>query len=171
MDVEWNKKPNLKVLKSVDYINSITPIGMGGKTTLYLVGINHPEFFIDILKETMMNYLCFLDFPIVINKDEVIIRIVATQESLNKVLGIIEDFGLNFEIQAVTNYSPIGPEVFNDLTYLQYKYLKNAVEQGFFDIPKRIDIRGLAKREKISHNTLSQHIRKGTGKVMKKLFG
>ena len=45
-----------------------------------------------------------------------------------------------------------------------------AVEQGFFDIPKKANSRKLAGQKGISHSAYLAHIRKAEKKIFKELF-
>jgi predicted DNA binding protein len=58
-----------------------------------------------------------------------------------------------------------------ELTKRQEEILKIALEKGYFDYPKRISIRELAKMFGISISTLSEILRSGQKKVMASYFG
>ena len=46
-----------------------------------------------------------------------------------------------------------------------------AVEEGFFDIPKKADSRKLAAKKGISHSAYLAHIKKAEKKIFEELFG
>ena len=56
------------------------------------------------------------------------------------------------------------------LTDTQYEILKDAVKSGYYEIPKRTDIRKIAKKKGITYGALSMHLRKSEKYVMETLF-
>ena len=57
-----------------------------------------------------------------------------------------------------------------DLTARQEEIVRLAFEEGYFDYPKRISIRELAKRFDISISTLSEILRSGQRKILRSYF-
>ena len=56
------------------------------------------------------------------------------------------------------------------LTQKQEFFIKKAVELGFYDIPRKINVEKLARRLNISPSTLAEHLRKAEGKIVKDFF-
>lgn len=52
----------------------------------------------------------------------------------------------------------------------QLNILKAAIERGYFDCPRRIDSRQLAKQVGISQSTLLEHLRKAQSKILKEIL-
>ncbi|MDY6966042.1 MAG: PAS domain S-box protein [Halobacteriota archaeon] len=57
------------------------------------------------------------------------------------------------------------------LTDRQRSIIKTALEKGFYEYPKKIDLKGLAKEFDISISTASEIIRRGERNILKQYFG
>ena len=58
----------------------------------------------------------------------------------------------------------------DDLTLRQEQITRMAFERGYFDFPRRIGLRELAKMFDISTSTLSEILRKGQRRIMMRYF-
>ena len=56
-----------------------------------------------------------------------------------------------------------------DFTDKQKRAFELAVENGYYDIPKRIDLRRLAKVMEISIATYQEHLKRAEAKIIPKL--
>jgi predicted DNA binding protein len=61
------------------------------------------------------------------------------------------------------------PEAFDGLTALQRGAFLNAVEAGYYTIPRKVSLEELAKQLKTPRTTLREHLRKAEGKLLPKL--
>ncbi len=74
-----------------------------------------------------------------------------------------------FELLALKNtplHQVYFPKVMPDLTQLQKKALELAVKEGYYQAPKKISLRQLAKIMKISLATYQKHLQKAESKVI-----
>jgi predicted DNA binding protein len=56
------------------------------------------------------------------------------------------------------------------ITARQEFILKTALELGYFDYPKRIDLKGLSERLGISYTTISEILRRAERKIIGEFF-
>jgi hypothetical protein len=84
-----------------------------------------------------------------------------TRESLNKTHAFCEDHNLTFEIDAICEMNG-GPSGRYGLTSQQRVALVRAVESGYYEIPRETDLKDMAEDMDISHQALSERIRRGT---------
>ena len=61
------------------------------------------------------------------------------------------------------------PAIAPDLTEKQKRAFELAVQEGYYDIPKRIDLKQLAKIMKISLATYQEHLKRAEAKIVPKL--
>jgi predicted DNA binding protein len=92
------------------------------------------------------------------------------KERLRELTAHLEDLNVEFEILSLTNYYVKGKDLLSSLTPPQYQCLEMAVEQGYFEIPKKADARKLAGKKGISHSAFLAHIRKAEKKIFEELF-
>ncbi len=74
-----------------------------------------------------------------------------------------------FELLSIKNTSLQNvyfPKVMPDLTDLQKKALELAVREGYYTVPKKTNLRALAKMMKISLATYQKHLQKAEGKII-----
>ncbi|RQG93095.1 bacterio-opsin activator [Natrarchaeobius halalkaliphilus] len=71
----------------------------------------------------------------------------------------------SFELLDLTE--PGSPRVsFGELTPAQHNALVAAQEHGYYEVPREISARELAEKLDISHQSLSELLRRGTGKII-----
>lgn len=56
--------------------------------------------------------------------------------------------------------------VFSDLTEKQVNSLISALEEGYYQIPKRVTTRDLARKRKLPRTTYEEHLRKAESKIL-----
>ena len=75
---------------------------------------------------------------------------------------------LKFKKQKIRNISIVG--VLPELTDKQKEVLELAIKSGYYDYPRKIELRDLAKQLKISLSTYREHLRIAERKVMPNLL-
>jgi DNA-binding CsgD family transcriptional regulator len=156
-----------------------------------LLGINGIEF-IEILTEDKAKneYICFVkhrwpkelqDFfsdpeiimnaPITTEGNSLLISFTVDSRKANKVWEELQRFGSNFKIVSVTTLrsSHFGNPALS-LTERQREIAFYAVEEGYYDIPRKINTNDLAKRFGISQSALSEHLRRIERTIFHSLF-
>lgn len=92
---------------------------------------------------------------------------------LNKFLDGLEK--QNYEHLEVLQFKNIKlnniyfPAIAPDLTDKQKRAFELAIENGYFDIPKRIDLKNLAQLMKISLATYQEHLKRAEAKIIPKM--
>lgn len=170
-EVEWYGKPELAVLTDLEFIDKVTEIARDERSYLYIVTGRHLPFYSKLYAEMIETFDCFFKYPTVFTKEYVYMSFVGKQENLNDFVGSLEELGIVFKLESIRNYYVKGKGMLSSLTSKQYDCLRFAVENGFYDIPKRTETRELAEKKGISHTTFSMHIRKAEKALFRELFG
>ncbi len=108
-------------------------------------------FYIYPIKFSGGRELCTLVFE---NKKE--LRYVLKQLGCDWKIVRIGDVNLQFDLE--------------DLTSKQLKAVNLAIEKGYFEVPKRVNLEELSKQMKISRTTFLEHLRKAEKKILSKYF-
>ena len=169
--VEWIDEPHIESIRKSIIIDDIIEISSEEKTSMYIVIGHLPPIVSELISHVIKEFKCFFEFPIVNVKGKMTIPFVGTKENLIKLLSHLEDLNVEFEVLSLTNYYVKGKDILSSLTPSQYKCLEMALEQGFFEIPKKVDARKLAAMKGISHSAFLAHIRKAEKKIFEELFG
>ena len=168
--VEWIDEPNIESIKRSIIIDDIIEISSEEKISIYIVIGHIPPIVSELISHVIKQFKCFFEFPIVNEKGRMSIPLVGAKENLVKLLSYLEDLNVEFEVLSLTNYYIKGKDILSSLTPSQYRCLEMAVEQGYFQIPKKADARKLASKIGISHSAFLTHIRKAERKIFEELF-
>lgn len=90
--------------------------------------------------------------------------------NLERFIDFLEEIYHDFYVVSMKKYYVKGRGLLSMLTAQQYKCLRLAVENGFYDIPKKADTRKLAKAVGLAHGTYSFHVRKAERSIFKTFF-
>jgi predicted DNA binding protein len=80
---------------------------------------------------------------------------------LARTIEFCEDSGLSLDVRVIREMEGEPAGLFG-LTKSQYEALALAAERGYFDIPRGVSLEDLATEQGISHQALSERIRRGT---------
>jgi predicted DNA binding protein len=61
---------------------------------------------------------------------------------------------------------PMNDQIFEDLTGSQRDLLRNAVREGYFEVPRKISLAKLAEKHEISSQDASEKLRRGLDVVV-----
>ena len=170
LEVVWKANPDLEIMDKLEFIRSATELGSEGSTHLYLVTGHHLPFYSDIVFEIFEKFNCFFEHPIVYTQKYVYISLVGRRKDLERFKDYLEEIHPDFRVISMKRYYVRGRSLLSILSPQQYRCLKLAVENGFYDIPKRVDTRKLAKATGLAHGTYSFHVRKAQRSIFKAIM-
>ncbi len=107
--------------------------------------------------------------PVIINKEGFHIWDLASfdRKTLEDILNFVEKNLnakiLSFRQEKISNIS--FTKIMPELTENQKRALEIAINEGYYDYPKKITLPSLAKKMKISYSTYQAHLKKAEGKV------
>ena len=126
-------------------------------------------------KVLIKEHTCLVAYPIlesgcIINKVDVEDRsilwdVICDDESFVRLIRELEEYDVDFEI---IYKGGIGGG--SDITYREEEVLKIALDKGYFDFPKKVKLEELAAYFDIAPSTLSEILRRGQKKILKKYF-
>ena len=101
-----------------------------------------------------------IDFPVRVEDGFAFWRLVSSRERIDQLLTLFEQKKINFELLRI-GISPYNLEDDkNKLTLDELNILDNAISTGFFEIPRKISLEGLANQMGKSKSALSVMLRK-----------
>jgi hypothetical protein len=156
-----------------------------------LIGINGIEF-IEILTEDKIKreYICFVkhrwpkelhDFftdselimnaPIVSDNNMLTVSFIIDDSKMDKLQAEFQRLGTHCKVLSIsTKVPPNLDNVFMLLTERQREIIFYAVENGYYEIPRKINTDDLAKKFGMTQSALSEHLRKIERLVFNTLF-
>ncbi|EMA49667.1 helix-turn-helix domain-containing protein [Halococcus thailandensis] len=87
------------------------------------------------------------------------------RESLSKTVQFADDNGLTFDVTAIRQLEGEPAGRFG-LTEAQFEALETALEAGYYEVPRETDQSELADQLNISHQALSERLRRATGALI-----
>jgi len=161
---EKNKKALLKeISKSKDFVHHEIE-GDFGIFVLKQPLFSEPAYNPEIIRPT----------PVIINKTGFHIWDLASfnRKALENVLGFAEEyFGakiLKFRKEKIANIS--FTRLLPELTKNQERAMETAINQGYYDYPKKIKMEKLAKIQGISYSTFQAHLKKAESKILPSIY-
>lgn len=100
-----------------------------------------------------IKYNLIVEFPIIIKNNHAYFKIVGERQELGKFLDDRAIQKIGFSIRKIGKYNI--EQFKTNLTSRQLHIFKRAKEEGYYEIPRRITLTELAKKENISKSTLS----------------
>lgn len=110
-----------------------------------------------------------IDPPITFEGDEMCVRLVGTDSGLRCVLQSMPD-GVEFAVRDAGEYEPDSSDLLSPLTDRQLEVFKTAVEQGYYEVPRRVTHQDLAGTLGCAPSTVDEHLRKAESSVVTHLF-
>jgi predicted DNA binding protein len=92
------------------------------------------------------------------------------RETLSQTSAYCEQYDFSFEIDSIRTLDPDQTTQYG-LTPPQYEALTLACERGYFAVPREVDLEGLAEEIGVSHQALSERLRRGHQTLINTLLG
>ena len=87
-----------------------------------------------------------------------------SRESLSTMHDAFENYVTEATFESITSTDPVGDRQ-TDLTDGQHRLLETAIELGYFDIPRSATLEDLAEELDVSHQALSERLRRAQQKL------
>ncbi|MBD3212587.1 MAG: hypothetical protein GF311_08260 [Candidatus Lokiarchaeota archaeon] len=111
---------------------------------------------------TLSSSTVHLIYPLIITKGKLLLEIIAQREEIDKWLNKTEEFKIKTKIQSIGQYTKKS-----QLTAKQLSLLRSAFDQGYFEIPRKIDMKGLANQFNVSKSALSEMFRRAIKNLLR----
>lgn len=108
--------------------------------------------------KTLLAHNVFLQLPVILQDSTLYMRVASTDEHLKEFyLELLELKNCQVHIIKKFRHEELGKSY---LTEKQEKFLRIAIEQGYYAVPRKITTQELAERLGIAQSTLGEHLRK-----------
>jgi predicted DNA binding protein len=97
--------------------------------------------------------------------EDIVWHLIATREALKRLSERLQSHGFDFKLKKIGKLTEE-----ETLTEKEDEILRYAIEKGYFETPKRVGVREIAKHFGISISTLSEILRRGQKKVILSFF-
>ncbi len=143
---------------------SCAPVAVEGETFHFYVHVK-PGQPAGQLMAVAQKYALMIIPPLPFTDGGLRITVVGTHEMLRQALEEFPD-EIRVSIEQVGEYSPDGRNVLSLLTDRQLEVFETAVEQGYYDIPRRATHKDIADGLGCAPSTVDEHLRKAESRVL-----
>jgi len=105
-----------------------------------------------------IKYNLIVDFPIIIKNNHAYFKIVGERQEIRKFLDDSAIQNIGFTLRRIGKYDV--DQFKTNLTLRQLHIFERAKEEGYYEIPRRITLTELARKEDMSKSTLSKIIQR-----------
>jgi len=105
-----------------------------------------------------------------VRKDGILWTLVCTWEEFKTLMNSLNNLNLGYELIWKSSFFEKRNELSYELSYKELEILRLALEYGYFENPKKIKLRDLAKMLGVSEATASDLIRRALKKSLKNVF-
>ena len=112
----------------------------------------------------------FLYPPFELTPDKWRMTFLGDPEQVRKFLGLLDRGGLRYRVVAAVDARFSPSSVLSVLTDRQREALSVAHRSGYYDIPRRADVRALARSLKIGKSAMAEHLRSAERRLVDEVF-
>jgi predicted DNA binding protein len=106
-----------------------------------------------------------IDTPLEFTEGGLKATLVGTHGNLREALGQLPD-ALEFTVENAGPYVPGGEDLLSPLTDRQLEVFETAVEEGYYDVPRRATHKDIADNLGCAPSTVDEHLRKAESRVV-----
>jgi len=101
-----------------------------------------------------------VNFPVKVKEGYAYWKLISTRERIDQLLTLFENRGIDFELLRIGNSPYDIDESASNLSFEENKILEQAINSGFFEVPRKISLEELANNLGKSKSALSVMLRK-----------
>jgi predicted DNA binding protein len=107
-----------------------------------------------------------LEFPVEIRNGELALELTVPQRKLSKLSETLDQFDISYSVERIQQ----DTESDTLLTDRQQFLVREAIERGYYDSPRRITLVELAEKVDIAKSTCSEMLHRAEGQVLKRFL-
>lgn len=122
--------------------------------------------------ETFSSFDIFLKPPLHFQKGILRAKFIGKQKAMKAIFAEFKELGLRFRVVKVDtlDFARDRNPYFSSLTTKQETILRYASDHGYFEIPRQISTKAIAKEFGITPAAVLEHLRKATKKIFETVF-
>ena len=118
-----------------------------------------------ILLDVAHEHTLIVDTPLEFTDEGLRATLVGTHENLRAALGAVPD-GLEFSVDNAGTYVPGSEDLLSPLTDRQLEVFETAVQEGYYDVPRKATHKDIAENLGCAPSTVDEHLRKAESRVV-----
>jgi len=106
-----------------------------------------------------------IDTPLEFGPNGLVVTLVGTHENLRAALNEMPD-DITVTVENAGPYAPEGRDALSPLTDRQLEVFRTAVDEGYYDVPRRATHQDIAENLGCAPSTVDEHLRKAESRVV-----
>jgi predicted DNA binding protein len=123
----------------------------------------------NVLLDVAHEHALIVDTPLKFTDEGLRATLVGTHENLRNALGAMPDT-IDFSVDNAGTYIPGNEDLLSPLTERQLEVFETAVEEGYYDVPRRATHKDIADNLGCAPSTVDEHLRKAESRVVSGLI-
>jgi predicted DNA binding protein len=123
----------------------------------------------NVLLDIAHEHALIVDTPLEFTEEGLRATLVGTHENLRNALGAMPDT-IDFSVNDAGTYIPGSEDLLSPLTDRQLEVFETAVEEGYYDVPRRATHKDIADNLGCAPSTVDEHLRKAESRVVSGLI-
>jgi predicted DNA binding protein len=123
----------------------------------------------NVLLDVAHDNALIIDTPLEFTDEGLRATLVGTHGNLRNALGSMPD-GIDFSVDNAGPYIPGNEDLLSPLTDRQLEVFETAVEEGYYDVPRRATHKDIADNLDCAPSTVDEHLRKAESRVVSGLI-
>jgi predicted DNA binding protein len=119
----------------------------------------------NVLLDIAHEHALIVDTPLEFTDEGLRATLVGTHENLRNALGAMPDV-IDFSVNNAGTYIPGSEDLLSPLTDRQLEVFETAVEEGYYDVPRRATHKDIADNLDCAPSTVDEHLRKAESRVV-----
>ncbi|MHA1270968.1 MAG: helix-turn-helix domain-containing protein [Candidatus Helarchaeota archaeon] len=122
--------------------------------------------------ELISDFDLLLHYPLIFTRNCLKISVISSEYQLRSVINFFNQYVSkeNFKILSIMPIKSNINSLYSVLTPKQFEIMKYAVKNGFYEIPREINVNQISKTFNISVSAVHEHIRKAERSIFRTIF-
>ena len=112
----------------------------------------------------------YLNFPFEVRKGTRRVTFLGESGEIKKLFGWLEKNGVKFDVVSNSDATESPESVIGALTEQQRKALLSAYAAGYYQVPRKVTLGTLARKESVNKSTFAEHLLKAENRVISRVL-
>lgn len=112
----------------------------------------------------------YLNFPFEIRAGTRRVTFLGDSVELKKLFRWLEETGVRFKVLSNSDARSSPDSALNSLSEQQRQALLSAYVEGYYEVPRRVNLDALAKRQRVNKSTFAEHLMRAENRVISQIL-
>jgi hypothetical protein len=114
--------------------------------------------------------IVYLNFPFEIRAGTRRVTFLGDEAELKKLFRWLEKMGVKFKVLSNSDARSSPDSVLNSLSEQQRRALLSAYIEGYYEVPRRVNLEALAQRQHVNKSTFAEHLMRAENRLISRIL-